>query len=409
MQYNLSIILILLFIINTTETYDFHYHNYSQITDLLRTVAVRFPTKTALYEIGKTEGGRSLWALAISAYSPDQHVLLRPEVKYIANMHGNEVVGVELLLSLIEYLITSNDNQVIELINYSRIWIMPSMNPDGLELAQYGDCVTYNGRFTLNGIDLNRNFPDYLGAELTPPFRAKETSAVMSWLNSVPFVLSANFHGGAFIVNIPYDRYYIGKVSTSSDDDIYQVLGQSYANRIRETNKFCNLQFDNVGTVIRGADWYEIIGSMQDYGYLNYGTIELTMEVSCCKYPYDNLLMSYWNYNRNAMIELLFQAQRGGVKGLILNENYQPIPLTQVMIDDRRPVVNVTPLGEFWRILLPGTYTLKVFHRGYEIYRQQILIKNIYMPLNLTIIIPQMAYLHYANRPIQLLSPFVTN
>ncbi|CAF0970736.1 unnamed protein product [Adineta steineri] len=408
MQYNLSIILILLFIINTTESYDFHYHNYSQITDLLHTVAVRFPTKTALYEIGKTEGGRSLWALAISAYSPDQHVLLRPEVKYIANMHGNEVVGVELLLSLIEYLITSNDNQVIELINYSRIWIMPSMNPDGLELAQYGDCVTYNGRFTLNGIDLNRNFPDYLGAELTPPFRAKETSAVMSWLNSVPFVLSANFHGGAFIVNIPYDRYYIGKVSTSSDDDIYQVLGQSYANRIRETNKFCNLQFDNVGTVIRGADWYEIIGSMQDYGYLNYGTIELTMEVSCCKYPYDNLLMSYWNYNRNAMIELLFQAQRG-VKGLILNENYQPIPLTQVMIDDRRPVVNVTPLGEFWRILLPGTYTLKVFHRGYEIYRQQILIKNIYMPLNLTIIIPQMAYRHYANRPIQLLSPFVTN
>ncbi|CAF0933761.1 unnamed protein product [Adineta steineri] len=408
MQYNLSIILILLFIINTTETYDFHYHNYSQITDLLHTVAVRFPTKTALYEIGKTEGGRSLWALAISAYSPDQHVLLRPEVKYIANMHGNEVVGVELLLYLIEYLITSNDNQVIELINYSRIWIMPSMNPDGLELAQYGDCVTYNGRFTLNGIDLNRNFPDYLGAELTPPFRAKETSAVMSWLNSVPFVLSANFHGGAFIVNIPYDRYYIGKVSTSSDDDIYQVLGQSYANRIRETNKFCNLQFDNVGTVIRGADWYEIIGSMQDYGYLNYGTIELTMEVSCCKYPYDSLLMSYWNYNRNAMIELLFQAQRG-VKGLILNENYQPIPLTQVMIDDRRPVVNVTPLGEFWRILLPGTYTLKVFHRGYEIYRQQILIKNIYTPLNLTIIIPQMAYLHYANRPIQLLSPFVTN
>jgi len=30
------------------------------------------------------------------------------------------------------------------------------------------------------------------------------------------------------------------------------------------------------------------------------------------------------------------------------------------MIDNRRPVVNVTPSGEFWRILLPGTYTLKV-------------------------------------------------
>jgi carboxypeptidase D len=61
-------------------------------------------------------------------------------------MHGNEVVGLELLLYLIEYLLTSNDNQVIELMDHSRIWIMPSMNPDGLQLSQYGDCSTTNGR-----------------------------------------------------------------------------------------------------------------------------------------------------------------------------------------------------------------------------------------------------------------------
>jgi len=61
-------------------------------------------------------------------------------------MHGNEVVGLEILLYLIEYLLTSNDNQVIELMNRARIWIMPSMNPDGLELSQYGDCSSMNGR-----------------------------------------------------------------------------------------------------------------------------------------------------------------------------------------------------------------------------------------------------------------------
>ncbi len=49
-----------------------------------------------------------------------------------------------------------------------------------------------------------------------------------------------------------------------------------------------------------------------------------------------------------------------GVKGLILNEYFQPISSTQVMIDNRRPVISVTSSGEFWRILLPGSYTLKV-------------------------------------------------
>ena len=56
---------------------------------------------------------------------------------------------------------------------------------------------------------------------------------------------------------------------------------------------------------------------MQDYGYLNYGTIELTMEISCCKYPDQNLLSSYWAYNRNAMMELLFQAQRGLIRFIL--------------------------------------------------------------------------------------------
>ena len=103
---------------------------------------------------------------------------------------------------------------------------------------------------------------------------------------------------------------------------------------------------------------------------------------------------------------MLFQAQRG-VKGLVLNEFFQAIPSTQVMIDNRRPVVSVTPAGEFWRMLLPGSYTLKVFHRGYEIYHQSITIDNVYHPLNLTIIIPQSQYAPYANRPIQSLSSFV--
>jgi len=154
------------------------------------------------------------------------------------------------------------------------------------------------------------------------------------------------------------------------------MIAHAYVNRKILTNEDCLSGYVNEGYVTRGADWYELTGGMQDYGYLNYGTIEVTMEISCCKYPVSNSLENYWNYNRDAIIEYLYQAQRGliflnkkkisqsfiflGVKGLILNEYSEAIPSTAVMINDRRPVVNVTALGEFWRILLPGTYTLKV-------------------------------------------------
>lgn len=63
-----------------------------------------------------------------------------------------------------------------------------------------GDTTGYLGRNNSNNFDLNRNFPDQFFT-ITDP-RQPETIAVMNWLKSVPFVLSANLHGGAVSLSL---------------------------------------------------------------------------------------------------------------------------------------------------------------------------------------------------------------
>lgn len=59
-------------------------------------------------------------------------------------------------------------------------------------------------------MDLNRNFPDAFtgsNASIQP-----ETRAVMDWINSEMFVLSANLHGGAVVASYPFDNGNAGKL-----------------------------------------------------------------------------------------------------------------------------------------------------------------------------------------------------
>lgn len=61
-----------------------------------------------------------------------------PEFRYTAGIHGNEVLGRELLLLLMQYLCREyrdGNPRVRSLVQDTRIHLVPSLNPDGYEVA----------------------------------------------------------------------------------------------------------------------------------------------------------------------------------------------------------------------------------------------------------------------------------
>ena len=66
--------------------------------------------------------------------------------KYVANMHGDEVVGRQMVIYLAHYLLQNyrRDRRVKQLVDNTEIYLMPSMNPDGYTASKPG-CNTFGG------------------------------------------------------------------------------------------------------------------------------------------------------------------------------------------------------------------------------------------------------------------------
>lgn len=78
---------------------------------------------------------------------------------------------------------------------------------------QEGSCESpynYFGRNNAAGVDLNRDFPDRFESTMMRRIKSSrkqpETMAVVQWINTHPFVLSANLHGGAVVASYPFDN-----------------------------------------------------------------------------------------------------------------------------------------------------------------------------------------------------------
>lgn len=111
-----------------------HYHNYEHMTSVLKKLTADYPHMAKLHSIGNSVENRSIWALEISQ-NVENRQIGEPMFKYVANMHGDEAIGRELVIFLAQYLLLNyeSDPRIAKLVNTTDIFLVPSMNPDGFE------------------------------------------------------------------------------------------------------------------------------------------------------------------------------------------------------------------------------------------------------------------------------------
>ena len=354
------------------------YHDYNELTEFLVNISNTYPSITNLISIGQSVQGRELWVLEISDNPGVNEV--EPEFRYIANMHGDETVGREMSVYLIDWLCSNYgvSERATNLVNNTSIHIMPSMNPDGFELGQ---------RNNANDVDLNRDFPDqFQDPNNNVNGRQPETRSVMQWSEQHNFILSANMHTGALVVNYPFDGPNSGSYSACPDDDIFVDLALTYSENHQDM--YTESPFSQ--GITNGAQWYALFGGLQDWSYVWTKAFDVTLEQNEVKWPNQNLLPGLWDENREAMISYIERVHGPSVKGVVIDaDSGLPVPCSITVEGNENVISNDIEYGDYYRLLTPGTYQITFNSIGYEPQSQTINVNDSAVTLNIELAVDE--------------------
>ncbi|EPY88194.1 adipocyte enhancer-binding protein 1 precursor [Camelus ferus] len=409
----------------TTDNLDFRHHSYKDMRQLMKVVNEQCPTITRTYSLGKSSRGLKIYAMEISD-NPGDHELGEPEFRYTAGIHGNEVLGRELLLLLMQYLCREyrdGNPRVRSLVHDTRIHLVPSLNPDGYEGSEFGNWAL--GLWTEEGFDIFEDFPDLnsvlWGAEERKwvPFRvpnnnlpiperylspeatvSTEVRAIITWMEKNPFVLGANLNGGERLVSYPYDmartpsqeqllaaamaaargedEEEVSEAQETPDHAIFRWLAISFASaHLTMTEPYrggCQAQDYTGGMgIVNGAKWKPRSGTINDFSYLHTNCLELSIYLGCDKFPHESELPREWENNKEALLTFMEQVHRG-IKGVVTDEQGIPIANATISVSGINHGVKTASGGDYWRILNPvdweqsetETYTEVVTEFGTE-------------------------------------------
>jgi Zinc carboxypeptidase/Secretion system C-terminal sorting domain len=345
------------------------YPTYPAYEKLMYKFETDYPDLCKVVNIQTLASGRKLLLLKITDNINTKED--EPQFLYTSSMHGDEVTGYPLMLDLIEYLLSNykTNPRVANLVNNIEIWINPCANPDG---TYKGGNNTVNGatRGNANNVDMNRNYPDPKGGQHPDgEVWQSETKAWMAFADTMNIVMSANFHGGAEVVNYPWDtwskacadkNWWIQESKLYADTAQAQSPGKTYLD---------DLYSGSDKGVTQGFPWYEIEGGRQDY--MNYfkHCREVTIELSAVKILAEGNLDAHWKYNYRSLLNYMEECLHG-VRGIVTDECTGKPVRAKVFISghdfDSSHVYSGFPIGDYHRPVYAGTYNLEFSAGGYQ-------------------------------------------
>ena len=336
-----------------------------------------------------------------------------PRVLFVGQVHAEEVLGVEVVMDLMNDLLfpdASHYTHMNILKQYLDIWIIPTANPEGLNVVHEGLDMSYrknkrdfsptgpypNGIFDydpsigndVDGVDLNRNFdfnwafgdtflePDnsdyashydyYKGEE---PFSEGEAIALRDLALENDFVFSIVWHSSRSgnLSEKVFTSWRWEESKDSPDLDIMKTISDHFAGLI-ETE-------DGTGTYLSVFSGSRN-GKLHDWFYRETGCIQYLVECGTANLqPDSSLIEDTIDRTKPAMVYLMdriigYYADAAQITGVVYDAiTNEPIEGAIVEILEHTGSVLKPRLtnefGRYRRIINVGTYTLSVRAEGY--------------------------------------------
>lgn len=310
---------------------------YDNMTEFFHELEENHSDIMSLVSLGNTYEGRDIWLVKLSdnvELNEDE-----PGVLLIGAHHGNEKPSFEVLIYFIRHMVENyskentdddgdglvnedpidgfdndddglvdedpSEDRVRDVINNTQIFLIPMLNPDGVEYGEYGsrkNCVPNHGPFgyrkevTSYGVNLNRNYGyDWLFYYLFPfrfhfflcvsdssfnyrgpsPFSENETRSVKNFVENHNISISISYHSFGEVMFYPW--YHTSK--QAPHEDLFISIGENMS----KINKYRLFTGGNYIIPRLGGT----LGTYENWAYGKHRIIAFTIELCKTRVPTD--------------------------------------------------------------------------------------------------------------------------